>query len=81
MPSGPPYTITVLTDDAEATSSAGFGIARLLAQLPGEWVGDFTVDGGRADLRLNAPDPVAARQAVQAALAQPALREWRLADH
>ncbi|MFJ5233117.1 hypothetical protein ACIQBJ_24870 [Kitasatospora sp. NPDC088391] len=81
MPSGPPCTITVVTDDAEAATSAGFGIARLLAQLPSAWVGDFTVDGGRAELRLHAPDPAAARQAVRDALAQPALREWRLADH
>ncbi|MFJ1758566.1 hypothetical protein [Kitasatospora sp. NPDC088134] len=81
MPSEPSCTITVVTDDAEAARSVGFAVARLLAQLPSAWVGEFTVDGGRVELRLHAPDPAAAREAVCDALVQPALREWRLADH
>ncbi|GAA0679545.1 hypothetical protein GCM10010193_36440 [Kitasatospora atroaurantiaca] len=79
MPPTAPHSVTVRTDDARAGAVEPIGVARLLAQLPPCWRTDFrAAGGGRVELYGLAPDEAALREAVERALADPALRAWRL---
>ncbi|WP_057241173.1 MULTISPECIES: hypothetical protein [unclassified Kitasatospora] len=81
MESTTPYRVLVGTEDALAAGVAPIGAVRLLAHLPPRWRTVHRAPAtGLLELTGYAPSLTALRAEVARALADPALRTWRLAE-